>query len=148
MEMQEKNSPSREKIKCGDPVKEASLPLEEQQQNPKQCGWNIQGRRVVWGKTGERLCDTSRFLLGPRTRLGPWLVLNNFVLNEWMKLEGFELDSLKVSSGWGSEHVGLCKAGLEELKLYSNHQKKSLEVFKQGDCVSWFMFWKHHCCGE
>lgn len=47
MEMQEKNSPSREKIKCGDPVKEASLPLEEQQQNPKQCGWNIQGRRVV-----------------------------------------------------------------------------------------------------
>lgn len=53
-----------------------------------------------------------------------------------MKLEGFELDSLKVSPGRGPEHVGLCRAGLEELKCYSNHQGKSLEVFKQGNSVS------------
>lgn len=53
-----------------------------------------------------------------------------------MKLEGFELESLKVSSEQGPEHVGLCRAALEELKFYSNHQEKSLEVFKQGNYVS------------
>lgn len=46
-EMQEKISPSREEIKCGGPLKETSLALEEQQQKSKHCGWNMQGRRVV-----------------------------------------------------------------------------------------------------
>lgn len=53
-----------------------------------------------------------------------------------MKLEGFELDSLNVSSGQRPEHVELCRAGLEELEFYSYHQGKSLEAFQQGNYVS------------
>lgn len=34
-----------------------------------------------------------------RIMFGLWLVFNKFVLNKWMKLEGFELDNFKFFLG-------------------------------------------------